>query len=71
MTTSGAGQLPGWMLPFEHAGRCYDLRARFWLPEANLPGRVSRDHVPFARAGGAPTDEAVAHLLEAITSVAR
>jgi len=32
---------------------------------------LSRDHVPFARAGGAPTDEAVAQLLEAITSVAR
>ena len=30
-----------------HTGRCYDLRARFWLPEANLPGRVSRDHVPY------------------------
>ena len=32
---------------------------------------LSRDHVPFARAGGDPTDEAVAHLLDAITSVAR
>jgi hypothetical protein len=32
---------------------------------------LSRNHVPFARAGGEPTDEAVAHLLEAITSVAR
>jgi len=32
---------------------------------------LSRDHVPFARAGGEPTDETVAHLLEAITSVAR
>jgi phage terminase large subunit-like protein len=30
-----------------HTGRCYDLRAWFWLPEANLPGRVSRDHVPY------------------------
>jgi hypothetical protein len=32
---------------------------------------LSRDHVPFARAGGEPTDEDVAHLIEAITSVAR
>ena len=30
-----------------HAGRCYDLRARFWLPEANLADRVRRDHVPY------------------------
>ncbi len=30
-----------------HAGRCYDLRASFWLPEANLAGRVGRDHVPY------------------------
>ncbi len=32
-----------------HAGRCYDLRASFWLPEANLAGRVGRDHVPYDR----------------------
>jgi hypothetical protein len=32
---------------------------------------LSRDHVPFARAGGEPADEDVAHLMEAITSVAR
>jgi phage terminase large subunit-like protein len=30
-----------------HTGRCYDLRARFWLPQANLAARVSRDHVPY------------------------
>lgn len=30
-----------------HAGRCYDLRATFWLPEANLAARVGRDHVPY------------------------
>ena len=30
-----------------HDGRCYDLRARFWLPEANLADRVRRDHVPY------------------------
>ena len=30
-----------------HTGRCYDLRAWFWLPEANLAARVSRDHVPY------------------------
>lgn len=27
--------------------RCYDLRARFWLPEANMADRVKRDHVPY------------------------
>lgn len=27
--------------------RCYDLRAHFWLPEANMPARVRRDHVPY------------------------
>ena len=32
-----------------HAGRCYDLRAQFWLPAANLSGRVGRDHVPYDR----------------------
>jgi phage terminase large subunit-like protein len=31
----------------DHAGRCYDLRCRFWLPEANLGRRVARDHVPY------------------------
>jgi phage terminase large subunit-like protein len=30
-----------------HAGRCYDLRVRFWLPEANLAARVAHDHVPY------------------------
>jgi phage terminase large subunit-like protein len=30
-----------------HAGRCYDLRATFWLPEANLAERVRRDKVPY------------------------
>jgi phage terminase large subunit-like protein len=30
-----------------HAGRCYDLRARFWLPDANLAARVKDDHVPY------------------------
>jgi phage terminase large subunit-like protein len=30
-----------------HGGRCYDLRLRFWLPEANLAARVKRDHVPY------------------------
>ena len=30
-----------------HTGRCYDLRATFWLPQANLAARVSRDHVPY------------------------
>jgi phage terminase large subunit-like protein len=30
-----------------HAGRCYDLRVTFWLPEANLAERVRRDKVPY------------------------
>ncbi len=30
-----------------HGGRCYDLVARFWLPAANMPARVKRDHVPY------------------------
>jgi hypothetical protein len=30
---------------------------------------LSRDHVPFARAGGAPTDAGVEHLAGAVTSV--
>ncbi|MHB8459121.1 MAG: terminase TerL endonuclease subunit, partial [Candidatus Limnocylindrales bacterium] len=30
-----------------HSGRCYDLRATFWLPEANMLPRVRRDHVPY------------------------
>ena len=30
-----------------HASRCYDLRAWFWLPEANLADRVRRDRVPY------------------------
>ena len=32
-----------------HSGRCYDLRASFWLPEANMAARVKRDHVPYDR----------------------
>lgn len=31
----------------ERTARCYDLRAHFWLPEANMPARVKRDHVPY------------------------
>jgi hypothetical protein len=31
---------------------------------------LSRDHVPFARAGGEPSDDAVTNLCEAIASVA-
>ena len=43
---------------------------------ASQRGRVllvllSRDHVPFARAGGDPSDDGVAHLLDAIRSVVR
>jgi phage terminase large subunit-like protein len=30
-----------------HAGRCHDLRVRFWLPEANMAARVKRDHIPY------------------------
>jgi len=30
-----------------HAGRCYDLRIRYWMPEANVAERVRRDHVPY------------------------
>ena len=29
------------------AARCYDLRARFWLPADNLRHRVDHDHVPY------------------------
>lgn len=31
---------------------------------------LSRDHVPFARAGGAPTDDAVERMIDAISGVA-
>lgn len=30
-----------------HTGRCYDLRASFWLPEASMAARVRRDRVPY------------------------
>jgi phage terminase large subunit-like protein len=30
-----------------HAGKCFDVRARFWLPEEGMRRRVSRDHVPY------------------------
>ncbi|HEY8869063.1 MAG TPA: terminase TerL endonuclease subunit, partial [Candidatus Limnocylindrales bacterium] len=30
-----------------HVGRCYDLRIRYWMPEANVAERVRRDHVPY------------------------
>ena len=29
------------------SARCYDMRAWFWLPEANMAERVKRDHVPY------------------------
>ena len=32
-----------------HAGRCYDLRVGFWLPEASMADRVRRDKVPYDR----------------------
>lgn len=31
----------------DHAGRCYDLRVLFWIPEEALAARVNRDHVPY------------------------
>ena len=40
--------LPRVTCPIEgHEGRCYDLRARFWMPEDNIPLRVRHDHVPY------------------------
>lgn len=30
-----------------HAGRCYELRMRAWVPEANVAERVKRDRVPY------------------------
>ncbi len=31
----------------DHAGRCYDLRVWFWMPNENLAERVRRGHVPY------------------------
>lgn len=30
-----------------HAGRCFDVRVRFWLPAEGMRTRVARDHVPY------------------------
>jgi phage terminase large subunit-like protein len=30
-----------------HAGRCFDVRCHFWLPEDGMHQRVARDHVPY------------------------